>query len=139
MVTNIERMGKDVLMNIGIDDDVLISSTSDFKIAEGTANIAQAIINRLRTNVGELNLHPDYGCRLNTLIGTVANDFTLNLARQHIREALLQEPRIKTIDRIKTEFTNSTRNVIQCEIQVTPIDSEEPLNLIYPFFITGEE
>lgn len=138
MITNEERLGYDVLMDIGIQDDIQISSQSDFKIATGIINLGQAIINRLRTGVGELELHPDYGCRLNTLIGTIANDFTLALARQHIREALLQEPRINTINSITTGFTDGLKNVIQCEIQVTPIESEEPLNIIYPFFITGE-
>jgi len=138
MVTAEERMGQDILMDIGINDDVLISSTSDFKIAFGTTNLAQAVVNRLRTAVGELELHPDYGCRLATLIGTIANEFTLNLARQHIREALLQEPRIKTINKITTTFTDASKNVIQCEVLLTPIDSEVPLNIIYPFFITGE-
>jgi phage baseplate assembly protein W len=138
MVTNEERLGKDVMMDMGITDDILISSQSDFKIATGNINLGQAIINRLRTGVGELELHPNYGCRLNTLIGTVANDFTLALARQHIREALLQEPRIKSINKITAGFTDGLRNIIQCEIQITPIESEQPLNIIYPFFITGE-
>lgn len=138
MVTEEERLGKDVFINYPDDDDLKISSTSDLTAVTGRMNLTQAIVNRLRTAPGELTLHPDYGCRLVLLIGTVPNEFTLNLAKQHIREALLQEPRVKTIDSIKTSFSDSSKKVMECEIEVTPIDSEQPLNIIYPFFMTGE-
>lgn len=137
MVTYEERLGKDVMVDFDIDD-VKISASNDLTIAEGETNLAQAVVNRLRTNVGELELHPNYGSRLATIIGEPPTDFTLNLAKRHIREALLQEPRIQTINSIKTSYTDDLRNVIQAEIEITAIESEQPLNIIWPIFITGE-
>jgi len=138
VITYEQRMGYDLFMDVIQNSDVQISATSDFKIASGSANLSQAIINRVRTMVGELDLHPYYGCRLPSLIGTTPNAFTLQLARQYIREALIQEPRVAEILSIDVTYSNSLKNELKIEVQVLPIETEEPLNIIWPFFITGE-
>jgi len=138
-VTFEQRLGIDILLNVVSTDDTEIGANNDFKQAIGTSNLNQAIINRIRTIRGELTLHPDYGSRLPNLIGTIPNEFTLGLARQHVREALLQEPRIDTIDSISVTYTDSSMKVLSIDIIVTPINSEEPLNIVFPFGLTGEE
>ena len=131
------RLGVDLLIQHATDD-VRISSGNDFKIIQYQDNLSQAVISRVKTLRGELELHPDYGSRLPLLVGQVPNDFTLQLARQHVREALLQEPRIKSIDSIKVSYVNVLKDTMQVDIMVTPIDSEQTLNIIFPYFITGE-
>jgi len=138
-ITNEQRLGIDIRIDSGQTEDLLVGSSSDFKTVSGNDNLAQAIVNRLRTAVGELELHPNYGSRLPSLIGTNPDDFTLPLARQHIRESLQQEPRIKnTGTKVRANFTDANKTVINCEIKVVPIDSEVAINIIWPFFITGE-
>lgn len=138
MVTVQERLGTDIMLNLIDSNDLEISSKSDFKTVFGYENLKQAIIVRLLTGIGEQTLHPAYGCRLSTLIGTNATEFTIPLARQYIREALLQEPRISTIDDITVTFTDDLMTIMRCEIIATPIDSFEPLNIVFPFFLIGE-
>jgi len=137
MVTVEERMGIDVRMDLEDTDDILIDSRSDFKKRTGLDNLKQAVINRIRTQIGELTLHPDYGSSLPSLIGTNANDFTTQLAKQHIREALLQEPRISSIDDVEVTFADNLKTTLTCEITVTPIDSFESLNIVFPFVLLG--
>jgi phage baseplate assembly protein W len=130
-------LGKDILLDHFITNDVRIGSSNDFKKANGRSNLTQAVFARLRTPRGSMKLHPDYGCRLHTLIGTTPNEFTLGLVRQHIREALLQESRIQSIEKIRVTYRDSLMTIIDCEIEVIPIDFEKPLNLIFPFFLDG--
>lgn len=135
---SLTRLGRDIFINHIDDNDVRISPQNDFRVVTYRDNLRQAILSRLKTNRGELTLHPEYGSRLSLLIGQVPNQFVLGLARQHVREALLQEPRIQSIDSIKARFTDTLMTTMSIEIIVTPIESEQPLNIVFPFILTGE-
>ena len=129
-----ENLGRDIYLTP--DADLKINSKDDLSQIRYYDNLTQAIINRLRTSFGELELHPDYGCRLNELIGTNPNDLTLSLAEMHTREALLQEPRIDEIISIVPTFREGTTDtVIDIDVVVKPIMQLETLNLIYSVFI----
>jgi len=133
-----QKMGKDLFIND--DNSLSFNYKNDFQLSNYYDNLKQAIINRLRTYQGELSLHPNYGSELNKIIGKPGDTLLLSEARQYVREALLQEPRISTIDLIGASFKNNTnKQVIEFNITITPIgDIAQPLNLIYDFFITGE-
>ena len=138
VITEDQRLGSDILLDYNDTDDIQISSRSDLKLVIGRNNLRQAIINRIRTQVGELSLHPNYGCRLPSLIGQNPTPYTLTLAKQYIREALLQEPRVESIVDIKVYYLDALKTTLQLEITVLPSTSAEPLNIVYPYFITGE-
>lgn len=129
-----EHLGRDIFL--GVTSDLAISSKNDLSQVRYSNNLVQAIINRLRTNLGELSLHPNYGCRLNELIGTNPNELTLSLAEMHVREALLQEPRVDEIISISPSFREGMlKTQIDIDIVVKPIYSETYLNLIYSVFV----
>ncbi len=129
-----EYLGRDIFLNA--KNDIVINSKQDLTQIRYYENLKQAIINRLRTSFGELELHPNYGCRLNELIGTNPNELTLPIAKMHVREALLQEPRIEEIINIKPSFREGTnKQVIDIDIVVKPIKQLEVLNLVYSLFI----
>ncbi len=132
------RCGIDFRMNFD-NDDIIISSKDDFSTIKYYDNLKQAIINRLRTPKGSLTEHPYYGSQLHELIGTKVSSLTLVEAEQYSREALLQEPRIKRINSIKTNFQSGTNmQAILIEISVTPLGQDsEPLNMVWPYIITG--
>ena len=120
-------------------DDTMITSNQDFNLITYYDNLKQAIINRLRTGQGSLSLHPNYGSQLNELIGKNGNALILSEARQYVREALLQEPRISRINTIKTNFQEGSNNqIVVIQINVTPIgNNAEALNIIWDFFLWG--
>ena len=128
-----EYLGRDIFINS--DSDLQISTQNDVVKILTTENLKQAVMSRLRTQRGELELHPDYGSRLNELIGTVPNDLTLSISKMHVREALLQEPRIETILNITPTFRDSTKQVIDIDIEVKPIKNLVDLNLVYSIFV----
>ena len=70
------------------------------------------------------------------MIGTNPNQLTLSLAQMHVREALLQEPRVEEIVSINPSFRNNTNNqIIDIDITVTPIKGLNTLNLVYSVFL----
>lgn len=130
----IEYLGRDIFLDAG--SDLVISSKSDLSQVRYYDNLTQAIISRLKTSIGELPLHPDYGCRLSELIGTNANQLSLSLAQMHVREALLQEPRVEEIISINPSFRENTNDtVIDIDITVKPIKNLNTLNLVYSVFL----
>jgi phage baseplate assembly protein W len=100
----------------GLGSDLLVSPTGDLVIVSEEPNLAQAIINRLRTIEGELYEieHPTYGSRLYDFIGELNNDLTRNRIRNYIKSTLMKEPRIKEIVKITVKsliFNHSNNNI----------------------------
>ena len=99
-------MGSDLkLQEKGLGSDLMISPTGDLVIVSEEPNLAQAIINRLRTIEGELYEieHPTYGSGLYDFIGELNNDITRNRIRNYIKSTLTKEPRIKEISKISVK------------------------------------
>lgn len=92
----------------------MVSPTGDLVIVSKEPNLAQAIINRLRTIEGELYEieHPTYGSKLYDFIGELNNDITRNRIRNYIKSTLIKEPRIKEISKItvKSLIINYSNN-----------------------------
>jgi len=129
-----EYLGKDIFYNV--KNDLQVNSKNDLQAVNFYDNLSQAISNRLKTEIGELSLHPLYGSRLPELLGTNADELTLTTAKMHVREALLQEPRIQSIVSITPSFRPQTnRQVLDIAIVVKPIKQLTNLNLIYSLFI----
>jgi phage baseplate assembly protein W len=108
-------LGTDLkLQEKGLGSDLLVSPTGDLVIVSEEPNLAQAIINRLRTIEGELYEieHPTYGSRLYDFIGELNNDLTRNRIRNYIKSTLMKEPRIKEIVKItvKSLIINHSNN-----------------------------
>jgi phage baseplate assembly protein W len=123
-------------LDISSENDLIISPQQDFKTKKYYNNLEQAIINRLRTQQGELLQHPNYGSQLKKLIGQKNNDLILSEIRQFVREALLQEPRINEIKSIQPNFRENSNDTIEIHISVTPIGNvKDVLNLVWDFFI----
>jgi len=88
---------------VGLGADIELTETGDIAIARGEQNLAQAILNRIRTGKGELQDtgHSGYGSTLYDVIGEPNNEATRNRLRLIIRDALSQEPRIKEVKQIR--------------------------------------
>jgi phage baseplate assembly protein W len=116
---------------IGVDFRI---ERGDIKLVGSRANLAQAIVNRLLTRVGELeNLgHPEYGSRLFQLIGEPNSNRARALAELYIREALANEPRVQEI--LSISFAPPSprpekRGVLDASISVLAVDDDQPLTI----------
>ncbi len=102
-------------------------------------NLVQALLLRFLTPAGELAIlgHPDYGSRLHELIGELNTETNRNRAKLYVLQALAAESRVQKV--LSVEVTQGKRDRAQMDIDVSllAIDSDTPLNLVFPFFLEG--
>ncbi len=111
----------------------------DLDTLSGADNLVQALLLRFLTSQGDLAVlgHPNYGSRLHELIGELNTETTRNRAKLFTLEALADEPRVAKV--LSVSATTSRKNPTQIDINVKllAIDSDTPLNLVFPFFLEG--
>ncbi len=107
----------------------------DYATLDGRDNLAQAIVMRLLTPRGELAElgHPEYGSRLNELLGTPNTETRRGLAKLFVLEALAQEPRIaKVLDVTVTphpDRTNELRHLVDVVIRAQPVGGADAVRI----------
>jgi phage baseplate assembly protein W len=111
----------------------------DLQTQTGTDNLKQALLLRFLTPVGELAQlgHPDYGSRLSELIGQLNNQANRNLAKMYVLQALAAEPRVQQVLNVTVTPGSAQRDEIDIAVSLKAIDSQTPLNLVFPFFLGG--
>jgi phage gp46-like protein len=104
---------------------------TDFAVVKGADNLAQAILIRLLTPMGELSAlgHPDYGSHLYSLIGERNNETMRNRAKLYILESLQKENRIKKIVDVEVSVSVATQSGIDITIRVQPADNSDILTI----------
>jgi phage baseplate assembly protein W len=108
----------------------------DLRVAESIDNATQAIVNRLKTQRGELAAlgHPDYGSRHHELIGEPNVARTRNLVKLYILQALRDEPRIEKVLRATVRAEHEPpRDTVRVELSVRLVGVATPINLVIPF------
>ena len=107
----------------------------DFDTVDGRDNLAQAIVMRLLTPRGELAElgHPEYGSRLNELLGTPNSETRRGLAKLFVLEALTQEPRIEKVLDVTVvphpERLNERRHLVDVLIRVQPVGAADVVTI----------
>ncbi len=109
------------------------SGKDDIGTVAGRANLAQALVLRLLTLQGSLAPlgHPDYGCRLVTLVGETSNETTRHLARLYVIEAVRQERRVKTLTSLIVEPVPGFPETLRITLAVEPLHGGDPLSLTF--------
>lgn len=110
----------------------------DLELLQGVDNLKQALLLRFLTMRGELTVigHPTYGSRLFDLIGEPNTETNRNRAKLYVLEALQAEPRVKEIISVEVSPVNKVQ--IRIEVALRALDSNNVLNLVFPFFLEGE-
>ncbi len=120
-------------------EDLRSAATGDLLIT-GPDYLVQAIINRLFTYKGELSLlgHPDYGSKLNLLIGEINTPRTRHMAEVYIRECLARESRIEEIISISVAAPSPgrKRSELNVTIAVKPVDEQQ--DIVFSFSLSLE-
>ena len=108
----------------------------DAQLADGLANLEQALANRIKTHKGELSAlgHPDYGSRHHELIGEPNVERTRHLIKLYILQALRDEARIEQVlsARVMAEH-QPPRETVRIELELRVRGEAHPLNLVLPF------
>jgi phage baseplate assembly protein W len=122
--------GIDILIS---NDDIVFDSNNDFKLVYGYENLKQAIQNRFSTSKGLLDNFPYYGSNVGVYLGSRNTDPTYTALKQELFEICTQEPRIEDVSKINIYKINA--NTIRFDLKVTPISTNNDLNLIWDYFI----
>jgi phage baseplate assembly protein W len=122
--------------------DLLVADDEphDLVSVAGHENLAQALLLRFLTPFGEFTIlgHPDYGSRLYELIGELNNDVNRRKARMYVLQALAAEPRIAAVQNLQvTQAPNPNKDTVLISMTLDVIDSDTPLNLVFPFSLEG--
>lgn len=102
-------------------------------------NLVQALFLRFLTPAGELAIlgHPDYGSRLHELIGELNTETNRNRAKLYVLQALAAEPRVQKVLSVKVTQSKRDRAQMDIDVSLLAINSDTPLNLVFPFFLEG--
>lgn len=105
----------------------------DLALAQGNANITQALLLRLHVRQGELARlgWPNYGSRIHELIGEPNTARTHTRLLAYVREALVPDPRVQAINTVQAQVIAGERNVVRVQAEVQLITRPEPLNLVF--------
>jgi phage baseplate assembly protein W len=108
----------------------------DVQLADGLANLEQALANRLKTHQGELAAlgHTEYGSRHHELIGEPNVERTRHLIKLYVLQALRDEARIEQVLSAKVLAEHSPpRETVRIELELRVRGEPHVLNLVLPF------
>ena len=103
----------------------------DYETIDGRDNLGQAVVMRLLTPRGELAElgHPEYGSRLNELLGAPNSETRRGLAKLFVLEALAQEPRIAKVEEVTVTPAVEERDLVDILIRVQPVGAAETVTI----------
>lgn len=115
---------------IGLDNDLVIDNTGDFKLAYGITNLAQALNLKVQIKTNELIRTPDFG--MTEIAGKYKNnDINDSLITLLIESALSGDDRFEGTDGIGYTITD-TSIFINATIRVAGVNSSIPLTFELP-------
>ncbi len=103
----------------------------DYETIDGKDNLGQAVVMRLLTPRGELAElgHPEYGSRLDELLGAPNSETRRGLAKLFVLEALAQEPRIAKVEEVTVTPAIEERDLVDILIRVQPVGASETVTI----------
>lgn len=98
-------------------------------------SISDAIRIILQTQPGERVMRPEFGCRLREFAFQEMNYTQLSLMEKEVRRALtLWEPRITELE-VHCGPDSGGRGAVLIEISYTVRSTNNPYNLVFPFYL----
>jgi uncharacterized protein len=115
-------------------------ATGSIALVGGEREIVESIRLILATSPGERPMRPEFGCAIHDLVFAPADAATAGQIAYEVRVALERwEPRITVAD-VLVRFDEADRGVLLIEIRYTMRGSNDPRNLVFPFYVipTGD-
>lgn len=105
-----------------------ISETGDILLVEGLDNARQSILNQLLTEKGFYpSIDSNYGSEIYEIFGEDVEDFNLDALKIYIQNALLENERVESINRLDIHVTVTKK--IQVILDVLLVNgTEETVN-----------
>ena len=132
-------LGRDLRLEPGAFGFGLVADLGDIDTLAGVDNLVQALLVRFNTPLGDLASlgHPDYGSRLQELIGRSNDETTRNLVRLFTVETLRQEPRVGQVQDLAVQTVAGRPDLVLVSIKLSPIETQTPVNLVFSIGLEG--
>ncbi len=88
-----------------------VDATGDLAVVSGTRNLRQQLEHRIVTPLGQARYHPDYGCKIWKLLGTVQGPTAPLMGAAYVRTALLSDYRIRAVASVRAEVADGAVRV----------------------------
>lgn len=113
----------EVAYELGVDlNSTLTFSNGDINLTTYEDNLIQGVMNRLNTDLDELDLfYDEYGSILTRFLGWKANDETLGFIEAEIENTLENEPRLESSD---ATCTYNGEGQVMIQLNLYPITGE---------------
>ena len=120
----------------GVDVDLsggLINlAAGDYAPIGGGPNLRQALAHRLKTAVGEMLAHPEYGCNAHAVLGMKNMPVIVLMIGGYVRRALQAEPRVAFILEVSPRADGDAVHVFA---SVQPVSENSPVDLNLSFVV----
>ena len=116
-----------------------VDKTGGIRLVSRDTEIEQSIRLILSTAPGERVMRPEFGCGIHDHVFDGVNGRTMGRIAFAVRESLRRwEPRIDVIEVSVTRHPVESAGLL-LDIRYTPRDSNDPRNLVYPFYLIPGE
>jgi phage baseplate assembly protein W len=114
-------------------------ATGRISLVSGETEIRESIRLILGTSYGERPMRPEFGCGIHDLVFAPPNAATAGRAAYEVRSSLERwEPRI-TVHDVDVTFDAGELGVMYVAVQYSIRGSNDPRNLVFPFYTIPEE
>lgn len=102
-------------------------------------NVDENIRIILGTAPGERQMRPEFGCKIHDLVFRPNNRTTANTAETYVRMAVSKwEPRVGNLE-VRADPDSYEENTLRVELKYTIIATNTTRNMVYPFYLAGQE
>jgi uncharacterized protein len=123
----------------GIGFPVRIDAAGSVAMVSDDREISEAIRLILATSPGERTMRPEFGCRIHDYLFAPADIGTATGITFEVYRALGRwEPRI-TVQHVDVKYDAIERGLVYIDIDYLINDSNDPRNLVFPFYSIPQE
>lgn len=116
-----------------------VAPTGGVAMVEQEPEIEQAIRIILGTAPGERPMRPEFGCGIHDYVFAPGDGDTAGRIAHEVRAALSRwEPRIEVTD-VVVAYDTVTDGVLYLDVRYTVRSTNNPRNLVFPFYTIPEE
>jgi phage baseplate assembly protein W len=116
-----------------------VDSTGGIRLVSSQTELEQSIRLVISTAPGERPMRPEFGCSIHDHVFDPADGRTAGRIAFEVRESLRRwEPRIDVAD-VRVERHPSQPDALLLDIRYVTLDSNDPRNLVFPFYLIPGE
>jgi phage baseplate assembly protein W len=115
------------------------TATGGIALVSGDREIEEAIRIILSTAIGERPMRPEFGCGIHDHVFAAADATTAGLIAYEVKTALARwEPRV-TVNDVQVSIDTADRSALYIDVLYSKRGTNDPRNLVFPFYVIPEE